>query len=189
MGFYIKMGGKNSGTTTGRRSGSRLALKPRLDKPSSVVQLKASSTGVSEDRSRMEARARLEAMDCDPLEFTAKVMMGQELQGEHPFLVELLNKLDRFAKAFRDKNMIVEARIVDTTISSAKNIMGHSETDKTQRLQAATNLLGYAYPKLRSIDVKIAKPAETVEEMNDDELIAFLRADNENSKTNKNIKH
>lgn len=150
------------------------------DKP---VSTRKGSVGGSRlgipNKSHTEARNRLDALGCDPLEFTAKVMLGEELQGDHPFLAVLLEKLERFETAFRDYNKITEARIVQTTIIKAKKMMGGTETDKTLRLNSAHKLMDFAYPKLRAMDVKVEKVAENVEEMSDDELIQILRDGND----------
>jgi len=141
------------------------------------------------NKSHTLARERLEELDCDPLEFTALIMKGEELKGAHPFLTELLNKLDRLEKAFDRRNMTVEAKITATLTYNAKLALGEGETDKTLRANAASKLLEYAYPKLRAMDVKIEKEATQVEEMEDDELISFLRNDNEKQDGTKKPTH
>ena len=176
------MGTKNSGSPRGRTSGGNKLKMPLKIPKADEVDDKGNKVGLLVN-STTEARRRLQEMGCDPLESTADIMMGKELCGDHPYLKELLNKLDRFQKAFRDAGMIVEAKIVDTTIASAKNMMGNSETDKALRASSAVQLLNFAYPKLRAMDVKVNAAPESTEEMSDDELIKFLRGEQNDSES------
>lgn len=90
---------------------------------------------------------RLEELNCDPLEFNAKIVRGDYIYGEHPFL----RKIRSFVKRYVDGKL--SSREALNFLSRAEAALGDTPAPMELRSKVAGDLMQYAYAKKKSVEV------------------------------------
>jgi hypothetical protein len=96
--------------------------------------------------------ARLEELRCDPLELSAKIANGQELDGPHPALKAFYKFRDDLAK-LQDKGAAVTPDHIDQLTKLIDGNLTRGYVPIELRSKHIADLMQYTYPKRRAVEV------------------------------------
>ena len=116
-----------------------------------------------QNKATIEIQKRLKELKCDPLEFSAKILNGEERPQAHPSLSPILKltkalhtmrfKLGKYKKRAPPRELIdeLEDRILELDHYVMSALGPGSYIDPKLQVQVALSLLSYLFPKLQSI--------------------------------------
>ena len=120
------------------------------------------------NKSTLEFKERLKALNCDPQEFLAKVLTGEERSlGAHPFYDVIMN-LD---KALGEVARYPSKEQWKKLIEQAEALLKYTEAGLELRCRIATDLLPYIMPKLKQVEL-----SGTVNNPDNDALVLGAKA-------------
>lgn len=113
---------------------------------------KSSRKGVP-NKVTLDVVARLRELGCDPLDLSAKIALGEELDGPHPSLAAF--------RAFADDLTNLEDKGGAVTIDLIERLRALIDDNLTKgyvpielRSKHITDLMRYTYPQRRAVEVK-----------------------------------
>jgi len=124
---------------------------------------KSSRKGVP-NRSTRELSEKLEELGCHPVELSAKIALGEELDGPHPVLPMFHAFADKLAK-LEDKGGAVTPELIEELRTLADDNLSSGYVPVELRWKAISDLMAYAYPKRKPVDA---------EDRSDNEALASL---------------
>jgi hypothetical protein len=94
---------------------------------------------------------RLAALGCDPLELSAKIAIGQELDGPHPSVPAFRKFIDDLAK-LRDKGGAITDDHIEQLTSLVEDNLTSGYVPYDLRSKHINELLQYVAPKRKAVD-------------------------------------
>lgn len=109
-------------------------------------------TAGTPNKRTMQVNARLQELGCDPLELSAKIATGQELDGPHPALEAFYAFANTLAK-LQDKGSAVTEDLVNELRDLIENNLTRGYVPMDLRSKHIADLMRYAYPRLKAVQV------------------------------------
>lgn len=100
-----------------------------------------------------ELVARLEELNCDPLELSAKIAKGEELDGPHPSLSKFYAFTEKLTDLV-DKGGAVTPELVEELRSLVDDNLTRGYVPLELRSKHIIDLMRYTYPQRRAVEVK-----------------------------------
>jgi len=94
---------------------------------------------------------RLDELGCDPLELSAKIALGEELDGPHPSLSSFHAFADKLAK-LEDKGGAVTPELVEELRALADDNLTSGYVPQELRSKHIADLMRYTYPARKPVD-------------------------------------
>jgi len=113
------------------------------------------------NRSTAVLAARLEELGCDPLELSAKIAQGQELDGPHPSIKAFYAFVDDLAK-LEDKGGAVTPELVEKLRSLVDDNLTRGYVPIELRSKHIADLMRYVWAPRKAIEVTGADGAPLV---------------------------
>jgi len=121
----------------------------------SEVILKQNTTSLlskAGNRLTTGAHIRVAELDHDPIAFAVKIIKGEVLTENHPFLAYLFEKAAECREARENGKVIDPERFIDELIDKGQEMLTDSWTPPKLRMDSNRDLLKYLYPTLKSVD-------------------------------------
>ncbi len=153
----------------------------------------------------LAVQKRLHELKCDPLEFSAKILTGEEKPSAHPALPAILKltkalhtmrfKFGKYTKKPAPRDLIdeLEDRITELDYYLMSVLGPGTFIDTGLQVKVALSLLNYMYPKLQAItDLRAPVDSTTpVEQLTDQSLVQIaitILQKSDNPKDKKELK-
>jgi len=98
------------------------------------------------------AHIRVAELDHDPIAFAVKVIKGEALTENHPFLQILYDVAADCRKSREEGKVLDVEKIVEDLLDKGQMMLSDSWTPSKLRLDANKDLLKYLYPTLKAVD-------------------------------------
>jgi len=112
---------------------------------------KKSSRKGKPNKITLEVKETLDALGCNPMELSARIALGEELDGPHPALPKFHQFADKLAE-LEDKGGAVTAELVEELRSLADDNLSAGYVPIELRSRHINELKKYLYPQRKAID-------------------------------------
>ena len=99
----------------------------------------------------LEVKETLDALGCNPMELSARIALGEELDGPHPALTLLHKFADKLAK-LEDKGGAVTPELIEELRALVDDNLTSGYVPLELRSKHIADLMQYAHPKRKPVD-------------------------------------
>lgn len=114
--------------------------------------MKSLISRASKSRLTTGAHIRVAELNHDPIAFAVKVIKGEALTENHPYLTFILDCVASYYADIEAGKPVLIDDLLDRLVDKAKEMLTDSWTPSKLRIDANKDLLKYLYPTLKAVD-------------------------------------